>query len=361
MQTDASASRTSAPRATPPRAFSGGFLMGLANLVPGVSGGTMILAIGLYESFIGAVAELTTFRWSRSLFVFCAFLGAGLVVAVLGLAGPAVWLVQNVRWVMYSLFIGMTLGGVPELVRLARPLNAGVWLAGALGLAGMAWLTFGSAGGNIEHNALSFAVIGAAAASSMILPGVSGSYILLIFGFYDVVIGSMSASALLDDPAASLKVVVPVGVGVVVGVALLSNVLKFVLARWSGPSHGALLGLLVGAVLGLYPFQDSVHPELANRSQRKAIEMLLEGAEASAIEAEHGVVFEAAEAERLRAQYGAIPADQRRGEFKRLGLELERYSPGLRRILGAIGLAVVGFLSTMLLGRGSSQADSARA
>ncbi len=350
MSTDDTASRAPASRA-----FTGGFLMGLANLVPGVSGGTMILAIGLYESFIRSIAELTTLRWSRSLFVFCGLLGAGLLVAVVGLAGPAVWLVQNVRWVMYSLFIGMTLGGAPELLRLARPLTPKVYLACALGFLGMAWLTFGDAGANIEHNALSFALIGAAAASSMILPGVSGSYILLIFGFYDVVIGSMSASALLDDPAASLEILVPLGVGIAVGIALLSNLLKVLLARWSGPSHGALLGLLVGAVLGLYPFQDSVHPELSERSHRKAIEMLLDGTELAEIEAQHGVRFEAVEAERLSAQYGSIPADQRRGEIKRLGLMLEFYRPGVGRVLGALALALVGFGLTLLIGRGGEK------
>ena len=112
-------------------------------------------------------------------------------------------------------------------------------------------------------------------------------------------------------------------------------------------------------MLGLYPFQDSVHPELSDRSRRKGIEMLLDGAELATIEAQHGVRFEAAEAERLSAQYGSIPADERRGEIKRLGLELERYAPGFGRVLGALALALAGFGLTLLIGRGGGEKKAA--
>jgi len=341
------------PPAPPARVFAGGFLMGLANLVPGVSGGTMILALGLYDEFIGAVARLTSLRWSRALFLFCSTIGVGLAVAVLGLAGPAVWLVQHLRWVMYSLFIGMTLGGVPALLRLARPLGARELAALVLALAGMAWLTFGLASADIAATPLSLVLVGALAASSMILPGVSGSYILLVFGFYDVVIGSLSASALLDEPAESLGVILPTGVGVLLGIGLLSNVLKWLLGRWRGPSHAALLGLLLGAVLGLYPCQDSVHPELAGRSSRKAVEALLAGATPVDIAAEHGVDFSAEEQDALRSRYGELPLEGRRGELKKLGLMLERYTPGAGQVAGALGLVLLGVgLTTLLGGRG---------
>ena len=167
---------------------------------------------------------------------------------------------------MYSLFIGLTLGGVPQLLQLCRPFDLRVGLAALLGLGAMGYLTFGLSGSSLPHSAPVIALIGALAASSMILPGVSGSYILLIFGFYDLVIGSLSPGTFLAEPGESARIVLPFTVGVAAGIALLSNVLKVLLARFPRPSHGALLGLLVGAVLGLYPFQEAVRPELQDLS-----------------------------------------------------------------------------------------------
>ena len=95
--------------------------MGLANLVPGISGGTMLLAAGIYPRFIDAVAEVTRFRFRfRSLLVLgCVVVAAGL--GILLLAGTLKDLVVDKRWIMYSLFIGLTLGGVPVVWRMARP------------------------------------------------------------------------------------------------------------------------------------------------------------------------------------------------------------------------------------------------
>ena len=99
----------------------GGTLMGLANLVPGISGATMLLVAGVYPGFIGAIAEVTTFRFfARSLVLLAAIVGTA-ALAILLLAGPVKGLVEDHRWVMYSLFIGLTLGGVPIVWRMARP------------------------------------------------------------------------------------------------------------------------------------------------------------------------------------------------------------------------------------------------
>ena len=87
--------------------------MGLANLVPGISGGTMLLAAGVYPGFISAIAEVTTFRFRfRSLILLASVVGSA-ALAILLLAGSVKDLVVDHRWIMYSLFIGLTLGGVP--------------------------------------------------------------------------------------------------------------------------------------------------------------------------------------------------------------------------------------------------------
>ena len=348
MASDASAPPDAAAApSSPARVVFGGFLMGLANLVPGVSGGTMILAIGLYDRFIDAVARVTSLRWSRAVLVFMTLLVGGAGLAVVALAGPAVWLVTEHRWAAYSLFIGMTLGGVPLLWRAVRPVSGASVVSFLVGLAAMVWVARGLADSPLEHGWLTFTLVGALAASSMILPGVSGSYILLIFGMYDVVIGSLRPKELLDDPMASIGILVPVGIGVAIGIGALSNVLKVVLARWEKPSHAALLGLLLGSVTGLYPFQEAVHADLSSKDRIEAVVLALEGASLEEIEAESGIALSPEDQGRLATTY----AGKSKGDLKLLGLQLETYPPEATRIAGALGLLLGGFLITMRLGK----------
>ncbi len=337
-----------------PRALSGGFLMGLANLVPGVSGGTLILALGLYDKFIGAIADVTRFRFSRSSVLFLAWILLGAAVAILSLSGVAVGLIGSHRWIMYSLFIGLALGGVPELVPLCRPLRFSSLLSIAVGLAVMLYLAFGVSSTSIPHTLPVLLLVGALAASSMILPGISGSYILLILGMYDYVIGSLSSAELREDPVACLKVIVPVGVGAVLGVALLSNLLKYLLAKQSRISHGVLLGLLLGSVFGLYPFQKPVYADLANKSWRKAATLIVSGTSASDVAKRYGIEFSVEEARELHVRF----AGQSAGDLKRLGDELEFFEPSILEVLSALGLLVLGVLLARFLGRGKPENGS---
>jgi len=254
------------------RGMLGGVLMGLANLVPGISGGTMLLAAGVYPQFIGGIAEVTTLRFRpRTL----ALLGAVTVAQLLAiglLAGLVKGLVVDHRWVMYSLFIGLTLGGVPILRgmigRPSRDVVVGAVL-GFLGMVGVALLqSQGVVGGGGEASWPYLAFAGVLGASAMILPGVSGGYLLLVLGVYVPVLSAIDEvkqglRALdvvsLVEPVGS--VVLPVGVGVILGIAGVSHLLKWLLARFERPTLGVLVGLLLGAVVGLYPFQRPVPPE----------------------------------------------------------------------------------------------------
>ena len=327
------------------RSLVGGLLMGLANLVPGVSGGTLILALGLYERFIGAIAAVTRLRFTKAHVLFLALVLSGAAVSIVGLSGVVVDLVTEQRWVMYALFTGLALGGVPDLGRASRPLSGGVAMGALAGLALMAWIAFG--GGEqraVAPTPQALVFVGALAASSMILPGISGSYVLLILGLYDTVIGSLSSSELRDDFSGALMIIAPVGVGAVLGVALLSNALKALLVRAPRVTHAVLLGLLVGSVFGLYPFQQPVHAELAQRPMRKAVTRVLAGDEAAAAAARYEVDLGAVEA--LAARWSGLGA----GELKREADRLEHFDPGLGRVAGALALAALGFAAARLLG-----------
>ena len=258
------------------RAALGGMLMGLANLVPGISGGTMLLAVGIYPDFIDSIAEVTRFRFRvRSLLVLgCVVVAAGL--AILLLAGSVKALVVDHRWVMYSLFIGLTLGGLPIVWRMTGTPSRAMWSGAVCGFLGMALLacaqqsSAGTGGGGTASTAM-LVLSGVAGASAMILPGVSGGYLLLVLGQYVPILSAidqfkeaLKASQFSEAISVGLQVGLPVGIGVLVGIVGVSNLLGILLKRYKKATLGVLLGLLVGAVVGLWPFQEGIKPAVGD-------------------------------------------------------------------------------------------------
>jgi putative membrane protein len=261
----------------------GGVLMGLANLVPGISGGTMLLAVGIYPRFIRAVAEVTTFRFRPRSVLLLGCVAAAAVVAIVALAGVVKGLVMDHRWVMYSLFIGLTLGGVPLLWRMLRPMKPPVAAWAVVGIAAMVALAVaepGSAGAASDNTAGQVTLLliaGIAGGAAMILPGVSGAYLLLVLGQYVVILGAIESArdATADRDWAQLaqemQVFIPVGVGVIIGVVGVSNVVKLCLDRFPRATLGVLMGLLLGAVVGLWPFQEPVSTAGTTPSARETV------------------------------------------------------------------------------------------
>ena len=116
--------------------------MGLANLVPGVSGGTMILVVGLYEEFIGSIADVTRLRFTRRGVIFLGIVGCTAFAAISTLAGTLSRAVTLHESAMFSLFIGMTLGGVPLLLGMLKKPTASSVIGIILGLAIMLVIAF---------------------------------------------------------------------------------------------------------------------------------------------------------------------------------------------------------------------------
>ena len=257
------------------RCILGGVLMGLANLVPGISGGTMLLAAGVYPRFIEALADLSSLRLRREpILVLALIVGAALVAILLGAGVVKNAVIEN-RWAMYSLFIGLTLGGVPVLWRMASPATGRFLVGAVVGLVAMIALAYtqayGDASGASREGPFIMFAAGMAGASAMILPGVSGGYLLLILGVYVPVLTGIDhlkeairSGDIASATAPILQVVLPVGIGVGVGVLVVSNVIKVVLHRYEQSTLGVLMGLLIGAVFGLWPFQQGVAPKVGD-------------------------------------------------------------------------------------------------
>lgn len=332
-------------RVSPPLSLLAGFLMGLANLVPGLSGGTMILVLGLYERFIAAVSEVTRLRPSKATLTFLGLFAVGLGGGVIGLAKLAVWAVTEERMLAFALFVGLTLGVVPDLLKEIGRFSLAALIAVAVGIALVVAPTL-TGEASVDPTPLALGLVGALAAGSMILPGVSGSYILLLFGLYSTVVGSIPLLA--SEPTEALGVLVPVGIGVVLGIAVLANLLRFLLAKHSGPTHGVLLGLVLGSMVGLWPFQELSEPELAVRETRKAIEVVvLDGGGVQEVLEERGLDVSNEDVERWHAEYGGLD----KNELKRLSSASSGFEPNGKQMGLSALLALLGFALTRALGR----------
>ena len=263
------------------RSVFGGVLMGLANLVPGISGGTMLLAAGVYPKFVQAVAEVTRLKFRYASLVVLASVGISAILSILLLAGVLKDLVLEHRWVMYSLFIGLTLGGIPIVWKLARPASTGLVVSALFAFTAMVALAVAQAMnivGNPSGGTLMFFVAGLAGASAMILPGISGGYLLLLLGQYVPILAAIDAfkeALKARDIQAALgpafSVVLPVGLGVLIGIALVGNLLGWLLKNHAKATLGALLGLLIGSAAGLWPFQVGIKPRIGDMIKGQAV------------------------------------------------------------------------------------------
>ena len=258
------------------RSAIGGALMGLANLVPGISGGTMLLAVGVYPQFISGVAEVSTFSLRPRVILMLGTVVAAAVIAIVGFARLISIALDQFEWGMYSLFIGLTLGGIPLIWRTLKPADrvsmSSAFVAVVL-MALLATLDPDRLGGSGEPGFASYIMLiiaGCSGGAAMILPGLSGAYLLLILGQYRTIVEAVAfaGDAVRTGTWAlafeSFHVLIPVGLGVVVGVVSVSNLMKMLLTNYQRATLGFLLGLLVGAVIGLWPFTQSVLPQLGD-------------------------------------------------------------------------------------------------
>ncbi|MFG0305341.1 MAG: undecaprenyl phosphate translocase family protein [Phycisphaerales bacterium JB040] len=307
----------------------GGALMGLANLVPGLSGGTMLVAVGIYGRVIDAVSEVTRLRFGRTTVLTLGVMVVAAGVAIGAFASAISYGLAEARWAMYSVFIGLTWGGAPLLVRLIRPWSAGAvagTVAGIAGMLGLVWVQGGNAGGGGgSGGAVLLLVAGAAGASAMILPGVSGAYLLLLLGQYERIVGAIkdgvnaAGDADVGGTVAQLRVLVPVGVGVVIGIVVVSNLLRVLIHRFEKPTYGVLLGLLLAAPAGIYPFVEGVPPRVGDTFD--------------------GVVV-------TEENVGTFASAEHAKDWR-----IERFRPGGAQVGGSLGLIVLGFGATLLLSR----------
>ena len=241
-----------------------GVLMGAADVVPGVSGGTVALLLGIYARLIdtvragaGVLGALVRSRWGEARnrlrrfdWWFAVPLVVGIGAAVVGLASVIDDLLADEPEAMAGLFFGLVGASVVVAWRLLERPGAGLALV-ALAVGGLFFGLLGIQSGPVaDPSALALFGAGVVAVCAMLLPGISGAFILLMLGVYPAVIGAVDDRSWADLAA--------VGAGAVLGLALFSNLISQVLARWHDPTLSVMVGLLLGSLRVLWPWPAGV-------------------------------------------------------------------------------------------------------
>ncbi|NNE73688.1 MAG: DUF368 domain-containing protein [Acidimicrobiales bacterium] len=241
-----------------------GFVMGAADVVPGVSGGTVALVLGIYERWIGAIkdgahalgrlvkGDVSGFieRMKAIDWAFLIPLIAGVGIAFAGLAGPIETALKDYPEEMAGLFLGLIVASIWIAWKLVgRKDPARIAITVGVGIALFYLLGFSSAPA-ADPSKLAFFGAGAVAICAMVLPGISGSFILLMLGMYAAVLGVVHDRA-VDDIAVF-------GVGAVLGLSLFSSVLSWLLEHHRDTVMAALVGLMLGSIRVLWPWPNGV-------------------------------------------------------------------------------------------------------
>lgn len=247
------------------RSLVGGFLMGTADLVPGVSGGTIALVLGIYERLVSSIREGSSalgslLRGDLPLFkghlrrvewAFLLPLLAGILAAVVALASLLDQQLEERPTILAGLFFGLVVGSVIIAWRLLREPKPSLYLvAGAVGVILFVVLGLGEEVVVENPGLLAFFGAGALAICAMILPGISGSLILLLIGMYPIVLNAVDER--------DLVVVGVFALGAIVGLGFFSQFLHWALRRHHDVILAALVGLMAGSLRVLWPWPAGV-------------------------------------------------------------------------------------------------------
>ena len=264
--------------------FLKGLAMGAANVIPGVSGGTIALITGIYEKLIDsikafdlqAIQLLLRFRLKefadRVNLSFLAAVFAGVGVSIFTLAKLLEWLLDKHEvWTM-AFFFGLILISVYSVGRTVSQWNVGTILALLVGTAiavGIALLAPAS-----ENPAFLYVFIcGIVAICSMILPGLSGSFVLIIMGNYALVLGAVGDF--------NMAILVPLGIGCIVGLVGFSQLLSWILKRYRDITIALMTGFVLGSLSVIWPWKKQVFltDELGNTVLRSSGQAVVSGYE----------------------------------------------------------------------------------
>ncbi|MEW8955680.1 DUF368 domain-containing protein [Clostridium sp.] len=233
--------------------FLKGMAIGLATLVPGVSGGTMSIVLNVYDDLIHSISSFFS-NWKKSS-IFLLQIGAGGLVALLLFSRVIESALVKFPYIMSFLFIGIILGGIPVLYKKSTKekrnskdfifLIIGFILVIAMSSEPTAVATLATGEGLYSMIFLFFA--GIIMAVALILPGISGSFLLLTLGLYDTTLSAMNVETL------NIPFLITLGLGVIVGTLGTTKIIEKLLEKYPSKTYMLILGFVAGSLIAVFP------------------------------------------------------------------------------------------------------------
>lgn len=254
-----------------------GMVIGIANIIPGVSGGTMMVAMGIYDKLIHCITHL--FKEFKKSVLFLLPIAVGMLVAIAASSFGLTWLFDHYPIQTNLLFVGLILGGLPAIWKKVKGKKVGMGHIVA-GLLFFALVVVFAAMGETEGaaadltfnivNVLKLFAVGIIASATMVIPGVSGSMVLMLIGFYHPVLNAIKDffSALADFDIqgilAGCGILVPFGLGVVAGIFGIAKLVEIIFEKFPLYAYWAIIGLIVSSpiaifLMGSFPALTAVH------------------------------------------------------------------------------------------------------
>ena len=241
--------------------FAKGVAMGAANVIPGVSGGTIALITGIYERLINALksGDITSLKlllsgkfsdfWQRIDGRWLSILIAGVAISIVTLAKLFEYLLEHHEQLTMAFFFGLILVSIWYVAKRIEHWKPSVWIALAIG-ASVAILIATLAPASENASFAYVFLCGVIAISSMILPGLSGSFVLIIMGNYALVLGAISTF--------SLSILLPMALGCIVGLIVFSHVLAWVFKHYQDHTLALMTGFVVGSLVVIWPWKNAI-------------------------------------------------------------------------------------------------------
>lgn len=242
-----------------------GMVVGIANIIPGVSGGTMMVAMGLYDRLIHSITHLKSdFKNSMRLLI-PIFVGAGLAIVILSRLFE--FLLHTYPIPTNLAFCGLIAGSLPFIlkkVKGTKPSNLCHFIPFLIffGLVvGMAVLKEGSDTASVLSinfiEIIKLFFVGVVAAATMVIPGVSGSMMLMLLGYYETILSyvNMTVDSLIHFDLGALMscimILIPFGIGIVIGIFAIAKLIEWIFSKWEIPAYYAIIGLIIASPIAI--------------------------------------------------------------------------------------------------------------
>ena len=235
-----------------------GMIIGVANIIPGVSGGTLMITLGVYEDIINAISHFFK-NWKKNL-KFIIPLAIGMGLSILLLSKIIKVCLEKYPFPTAFFFLGLVLGGIPLLWNRAKSSKKRIsnWIVFFITFAIVLAFAFLKEGNFVVDLSnltpvmyIILFIVGMISAATMVIPGISGSLVLMLLGYYKPINDTISSLTNFSLLGHNLLILVPFGLGIVVGIVLIAKLIEYLLKRYPIKTYYGVLGFVFASLVAI--------------------------------------------------------------------------------------------------------------